>query len=238
MNVKNKSPLRYVGGKTRACKIIERELTDYLNTKNIDISSFRVLISPFLGGGSFEFYFQNKYKIPIRANDKFQPLANFWKMVKTKKTELIDKIRTLKPVTKDQFIQYRDQILTIQDSVTQAAYYFVINRSSFSGATLSGGFSKEAANKRFTDSSIERVRKLNLEYFEISNLDFSEFLENQSSQQTTLQDRNLIFLDPPYYLEKGSKLYGKNGDMHDSFDHEQLYNCLSTKKNWIMTFLL
>jgi len=45
-----------------------------------------------------------------------------------------------------------------------------------------------------------------------------------------------MFLDPPYYLEKGSKLYGKNGDMHDSFDHEQLYNCLSTKKNWIMTY--
>jgi len=244
MNVKNKSPLRYVGGKTRACKIIERELIDYLNTKNIDISSFRVLISPFLGGGSFEFYFQNKYKIPIRANDKFLPLANFWKMVKTKKTELTDKIRSLKPVTKDQFIQYRDQILTIQDSVTQAAYYFVINRSSFSGATLSGGFSKEAANKRFTDSSIERVRNLNLEYFEISNLDFSEFLENQSSQQPqqpqqqqpSPQDRNLIFLDPPYYLEKKSKLYGKNGDMHENFNHNQLAQILKNMNNWILCY--
>jgi DNA adenine methylase len=46
-----------------------------------------------------------------------------------------------------------------------------------------------------------------------------------------------MFLDPPYYLEKSSKLYGNNGDMHDdTFDHEKLYKCLSIKKNWLMTY--
>lgn len=38
--------------------------------------------------------------------------------------------------------------------------YFIINRCSFSGATLSGGFSLESSQKRFTTSSIERIKKI------------------------------------------------------------------------------
>ena len=45
-----------------------------------------------------------------------------------------------------------------------------------------------------------------------------------------------MFLDPPYYLEKGSKLYGNNGDMHESFDHKKLYESLSSTQNWLMTY--
>ena len=53
---KNVSPLRYPGGKTRACKII-----DDIILKHFDVTQFDTLSSPFFGGGSFEFYFQNKY---------------------------------------------------------------------------------------------------------------------------------------------------------------------------------
>ena len=45
-----------------------------------------------------------------------------------------------------------------------------------------------------------------------------------------------MFLDPPYYLEKKSKLYGNNGDMHEKFNHTQLFDILKTKKHWIMTY--
>ena len=45
-----------------------------------------------------------------------------------------------------------------------------------------------------------------------------------------------MFLDPPYYLNKGNTLYGNNGDLHEAFNHKRLYKCLSTKKNWIMTY--
>ena len=47
---------------------------------------------------------------------------------------------------------------------------------------------------------------------------------------------NLLFLDPPYYLENKSKLYGNNGDMHENFDHKKLYNSIYNRKNWIMTY--
>ena len=63
-----------------------------------------------------------------------------------------------------------------------------------------------------------------------NNLDFEEFIN------TNQDKKNLIFLDPPYYLEKASTLYGNNGDMHDTFDHIKLYHCLSKIKNWVMTY--
>ena len=52
----NKSPLRYPGGKTRACKILDEIFNEYY-----DVKSFDSIISPFFGGGSFEFFIQNKY---------------------------------------------------------------------------------------------------------------------------------------------------------------------------------
>ena len=108
--------------------------------------------------------------------------------------------------------------------------YFIINRCSFNGSTLSGGFSLEASKKRFTKSSIDRIKKLNLTNFTIYNYDFEEFINKNNNEN------NLIFLDPPYYLENKSKLYGNNGDMHENFDHEKLYKCMLKKKNWIMTY--
>ena len=42
----NVSPLRYPGGKTRACKILDETINKYFN-----ISSFDTFISPFFGGG-------------------------------------------------------------------------------------------------------------------------------------------------------------------------------------------
>ena len=48
--------------------------------------------------------------------------------------------------------------------------------------------------------------------------------------------KSLLFLDPPYYLEKGSNLYGNKGDMHESFDHELLFNKIKSLKNWIATY--
>ena len=52
----------------------------------------------------------------------------------------------------------------------------------------------------------------------------------------TTHDKRLLFLDPPYYLESKSKLYGNNGDMHEGFNHTLLFDLLHTKKNWILTY--
>jgi DNA adenine methylase len=222
----NKSPLRYPGGKTRACKILDEIIIKFYDINNID-----TLMSPFFGGGSFEFYFQNKYNKKILANDKFTPLYNFWLQVKSDKNKLCKKLLKIKNITKDDFLSYRENILSINGNILkQATLYFIINRCSFSGSTLSGGFSEEASKKRFTLSSIERVSNLDLSNIELYNLDFDKFIEENITLNT------LMFLDPPYYLGNKSKLYGNKGDLHENFDHNKLYNILNKKENWIITY--
>jgi DNA adenine methylase len=225
----NVSPLRYPGGKTRACKILDEIVNNYFDMT----TDFDTVVSPFVGGGSFEFYLQNKYNYSLIVNDKFTPLYNFWKQVKNGKEELCDRLRQKldETVSKEDFIHYRENIIQLDDNaIEQAVLYFIINRCSFSGATLSGGFSEEASKKRFTTSSIDRIQKLNLDMVTIYNQDFTEFIERE------FKEKCLLFLDPPYYLGRGSKLYGKNGDMHEQFEHEKLFDILKTKKNWIMTY--
>jgi DNA adenine methylase len=224
--MKNVSPLRYPGGKTRACKIL-----DEIFQKYYDITLFDTIVSPFLGGGSFEFYLQNKYRKKLIVNDKFTPLFHFWNQIKIGKEILCEELLKIENVTKDDFNKYRKTIMELNDNqLLQATLYFIINRCSFSGATLSGGFSEEASKKRYTKSSIERISSLNLENFEIYNLDFENFIQNYTT------DTSFLFLDPPYYLNKNSKLYGNKGDLHENFDHQKLFDVITKKNNWIITY--
>jgi DNA adenine methylase len=223
---KNISPLRYPGGKTRACKILDELIGKYFDT-----SQFDTLCSPFFGGGSFEFYFQNKYNYKLIVNDKFTPLYNFWQQIKTNKEILCDELNKITTVSKQQFMNYRTTIMELNDDMLQQSLqYFIINRCSFSGATLSGGFSEEASLKRYTQSSINKIKSLDFTNIDIYNYDFEYFINNLTN------DNTLLFLDPPYYLEKQSKLYGNNGDMHEHFNHQLLYDLIKTKRNWIITY--
>ena len=236
LHTTNISPLRYPGGKTRACKIIEDVILQHF-----DMSHFDTVVSPFFGGGSFEFYLQNKYAVKLIVNDKFTPLYNFWKQVKLNKTILCEELRKIKSVSKEQFAAYRNTIMGLNNDVLQQSIqYFIINRCSFSGSTLSGGFSEEASNKRFTPSSIDRIESLDFTHIEIYNKDFHDFINSltttNANTETETDNKTLLFLDPPYYLESKSKLYGNNGDMHEKFDHKLLFDVLNTKKNWVVTY--
>jgi len=225
-NTNNISPLRYPGGKTRACKIINNILLQYF-----DINNFDTIISPFFGGGSFEFYLQNNYGLKLIVNDKFTPLYNFWKQVKINKQILCDELRKITIITKEQFIDYRNTIMNLNDDVfQQSIQYFIINRCSFSGSTLSGGFSEEASIKRFTPSSINKIELLDFTNIDIYNYDFYDFINNFNNNKA------FIFLDPPYYLENKSKLYGNNGDLHENFNHQKLFDCISKRKNWLLSY--
>jgi len=108
-----------------------------------------------------------------------------------------------------------------------AAMYFAVNRSSFSGSTLSGGYSKEAASKRFTTSSIDRLLTYDLSKTEFQNCDFEIFINS-------IPDGEFMFLDPPYHID--SKLYGSKGDLHAGFDHVKLFNLLKNRTNWMLTY--
>jgi DNA adenine methylase len=116
----NKSPLRYPGGKTRACKKLETIMKEHF-----DISDFGNLISPFFGGGSFEFYIQNNYKLNIIANDKFTPLYNFWNICKIDKENLCRELtKKIDLIDKEEFTCLRKAIMGETNKLNQGIMYF------------------------------------------------------------------------------------------------------------------
>ena len=214
-----KSPLRYPGGKSRALKYI----VPYI-PQDTDM-----LISPFLGGGSVEIYFANS-GIQVKAFDSFQPLVCFWKEILLNPGDLANNIQQFYPLKKEKFDEFQANLRDISKSLSQidiATIFYILNRSSFSGTTLSGGMG--TSHPRFTQSSIDRVAE-----FKCPNLSV-ECLSFEDSLKQITDNRNSIYLDPPYLL-KNRKLYGNKGDAHKDFDHKLLHDTIKDKNRWVMSY--
>ena len=212
---KNKSPLRYPGGKTRAIKILDKYIETYFKGRK------RVL-SPFFGGGSFEIHLQGK-GYEVLGNDLFKPLYEFWSSAKTDSKKLAETVKNMMPITKEKFCSLRKE-----ENITAAAYY-CINRCSFSGSTFCGGYSAQAAVGRLNDLSLETLKRVNLSKIAFSNKDCITFLKENVEDINTF-----IYADPPYYIE--SYIYGKDGDLHQAFDHGAFALYLKTRSDWILSY--
>ena len=114
-------------------------------------------------------------------------------------------------------------------SYERAAKYYAINRASFSGATFSGGWSERASYARFTDSSVQRLRDFKAKNFRVDYADFQDAMEYHPNA--------FLYLDPPYMLEGSqNSLYGIDGNLHNSFDHERLHGLLTKRSGWVMSY--
>jgi len=215
-----KSPLRYPGGKTRAVKILKKYVDAHFPGR-------KVILSPFFGGGSFEIA-MSEDGYTVLANDLFGPLYTFWTTLKSNAQTLINIVRTHMPVTKEKFIKFRTNIMNLE-SLEQAAAYYIINRCSFSGSTFCGGYSAQAATGRLNDSSLRTLETIDLTRFQFSNMDCCEFLNSHPENAETL-----VYADPPYYIK--TYIYGKDGDMHESFDHEAFAETIKRRKDWILSY--
>ncbi len=101
-------------------------------------------------------------------------------------------------------------------SLERAVRFFILNRITFSGTVDSGGYSQQAFDRRFTQSSIDRIKLVStlIKDVQIYYGDYEELLFQEG-------ENVFIFLDPPYLETKKSRLYGKNGILHTSFDHKR-----------------
>jgi len=117
-----------------------------------------------------------------------------------------------------------------------AAQYYIVNRTSFSGATTSGGWSWKASWARLTQSTINNLRNFTMDNFVVARADFTTSIAAHPDAA--------LYLDPPYCLnkEKLSKgvnretLYGNEGDHHKGFDHEGLADILKNRENWVLSY--
>lgn len=220
-----KSPLRYPGGKSRALKKIMPLIPK-------EYKEFR---EPFVGGGSV--FINSKQVLNPNAkyviNDLNKDLASFWEISRDRNSDLVKEVSRIKKETTNGKKLHKD-LAEKNESITKferAVRFFVLNRITFSGTVDSGGFSKQAYEKRFTNSSIERLSLLEpvIQNVEVLNVDYKEIIDREGEDV-------FIFLDPPYSNAVKSKLYGTNGDLHTGFDYqrfaEDMKNC---KHKWLIT---
>lgn len=232
-SIRGLSPLRYPGGKTRFLKqIMEVAPTAY--------KEFR---EPFVGGGSVFSYIAQEEVPPlqIKINDIYEELYLFWNAMKENNTELIEQVIKYKNsiVGGKNLFKFLKDGLPSFNNLEKASAFFILNRITFSGTTLSGGFSQAAYEGRFLksfDKYMEKIKKFEflLKNVIITNNDYSELLFAPSKYDNK---DVFIFLDPPYYTAKKSALYGKNGNFHKYFDHEKF--ATDMKKcpyNWLITY--
>ena len=219
-----KSPLRYPGGKSRAVETIAKLIPDF--------DEFR---EPFLGGGSVFVYVKQRYpNKKYWVNDLYTELYKFWEMVQKDVDILIAKVyewREKHTIGKELF-QFLNKNMSDFNDLERAAAFFIFNRVTFSGTTLSGGYSESAFTGRFTESSIKRLNDLAkvVNGSNITNYDYEELVKKEG-------ENVFIFLDPPYYSATKSALYGKNGNLHKSFDHKRFAeNMKKCKHKWLITY--
>ena len=209
---KMKTPLRYPGGKSRAMKF----LGEYFPQ---DIQSY---VEPFVGGGSVALWATQQYpNAHMHVNDAYYPLYCFWKTLQTEGKSMAMRLEDIKRGTGDDEIAQRDLYAKAQqwmhddrqDPFVVACSFYIANKCSFSGLATSS-FSKQAYHGNFTINSIRKLPDYQqlIASWNITNLDYSYFMHGH-------YDTDFIFLDPPYDIK--SFLYGKDGDKHKGFDHNE-----------------
>ena len=229
---KHKTPLRYPGGKSRAMKTLDGYFPH--------LGSMNEYYEPFLGGGSAAIFVSKKYPhLRMRVNDLFVPLYIFWTQLQknTKdlhealieirtKNDTPDLMREQMPLSKD--------IVRSNDSsqFERAVHFFIVNKCSFGGLGLSGGFSESSSIANFSINNINNLLVYGdiISNWEITNLSYEKVLEEAG-------ENSFVYLDPPYDLGKDSSLYGDNGSMHKKFDHDLFAeNCIKCPANQLISY--
>lgn len=235
--------LRYPGGKARAAALLFTMLPPQITTSTDAV----VCGSPFYGGGSFENHIKNTLPhVSIAASDFFGVLVVFWRVVVEQNSQLVESVRTYhrNGVDKDLFLSLQKDLaltesaiavsgvdaLSDDEQLVTATKFYVVNRCSFSGATLSGGYSKASATQRFTATTIDKITRFDTSRLSVTYADYNNVMN-------TLDDTcDFVFLDPPYMLDN-SDLYGVKGDRHAGFDHKHLASVVTHMDTpWMLTY--
>jgi len=220
-----KTPLRYPGGKSRACTKMDPYFPDLRN--------YTEFCEPFLGGGSVAIHVAKKYPhLKITVNDLYEPLINFWVQLQTFGDDLTEKLvdyknnhpdppKELRKVddtefpAKELFLNAKEAINDRSlDCIERAAAFYIVNKCSFSGLTESSSFSKQASVSNFSMRGIEKLPGFSeiISHWHINQYSYEHLMEN-------VHDGLFMYLDPPYDIR--DNLYGKKGSMHKGFDHDQ-----------------
>jgi site-specific DNA-adenine methylase len=224
-----KTPLRYPGGKSRACSKMDSYFPDLRN-----YSEFR---EPFLGGGSVAIHITKKYpNLKIWVNDLYEPLVNFWQQLQMFGVDMKNILTDLKSEynTPDKArTLFSDAKVSVNDlnqtNLDRAVAFYIVNKCSFSGLTESSSFSQQASNSNFSMRGIEKLPEYSkiIEHWRITNYSYDYLMDGDTTA--------FVYLDPPYDIK--DNLYGNKGSMHKGFDHDKFAaDCDSCSMDQVISY--
>ena len=209
--------LRYPGSKRRLCAVLDAALPP-------DVTS---VAAPFFGSGAYEFHLARR-NISVVGADIDIYLVNYFNMLCTNAAGVAEKILKIGiSIDRPAFSELREALLNRPrlNSVTNAAIYFILNRTSYNGI-----MAYFTPGTRITQLAVQRLRRFSwppaLALLECC--DVFEFLEKHGDKYW--------FLDPPYYGVRDG-LYGLKRTNH-AFDHERLAEFLRSRPaaRWMLTY--
>jgi DNA adenine methylase len=225
-----KTPLRYPGGKSRACAKMDQYFPDLR-----EYGEFR---EPFLGGGSVAIHVTKYPDVKIWVNDLYEPLVNFWQQLQMFGQEMRDELLQLKyrhvdPASaKNLFLDakgYLARPLEDSENFHRAVSFYIVNKCSFSGLTESSSFSAQASDSNFSIRGIDKLPEYSkiIKNWRITNYSYDYLLGSEGNA--------FVYLDPPYDIK--DNLYGRKGSMHKGFDHDKFAaDCSACDKHQLISY--
>lgn len=234
MKSNNYSPLRYPGGKSRLIDFIK----SVIGQNNLIGGTY---IEPFSGGAAIALALAiDGYMERVVINDFDRSIFAFWHSILNHTSLFIDKIRST-PLTIEEWLRQRDiQRNKLNEDLFDLGFStFFLNRTNRSGvlkAGVIGGLNQTGPYKidaRYNkEELIERILLISdhKEKIILHNDDAINLLRRYRN----ISPKNLIYLDPPYYV-KGRELYV---NFFKDDNHIALSQAVQRRNNlnWIITY--
>lgn len=210
-----KSPVRWVGGKSKSVNIIIELMPDHYT-----------YVEPFFGGGWILF---NKEKAKVEViNDINSELMNFYETIRTNYDEFKKQFNYLIP-SRELFNKWKNEDYSNLTNMERAIRFYYLNRTCFGGDMSNPIFGTSNIRRSNICSITDDFDKFmipihkRLKDVYIESLDYKEVFRKYDSKSTTKEKREIFFfVDPPY--TKGKKY--KDGFTID--DHKELSDILSS----------
>ena len=162
----SKTPLRYPGGKSKALTKLWEQLPN--------LNAYDEYREPFLGGGSVAIHISRMYPdLQVWVNDLYEPLYQFWRILKRNVPDLMTELLELKEKYSDsegytdsnlfyEKKEYLEKPLTDTTPMGRAVAFYVTNKCSFSGLSMNSSYSRLASKQNFKADGIKYLPEFSM----------------------------------------------------------------------------
>lgn len=187
------------------------------------------MASPFFGGGSFERYCATRLGMQVVGADLFEPLVDFWQVLKADPRGLADECSRHIP---EDAADYKRMLQAMKHHGTplhRAACFYDCIRVGYSGILFSTFMPSRVPRLR---RGIPKLVEVDMRNIEVTHSDFEAFILAHTD--------TWLYLDPPYHVRP--RLYanaGTSGGRYltkTAFDHERLRDVLRQHPSWMMSY--